>query len=599
MSTRHSGHLDTRFIRQLWGLTRIYWISPDALRGAALLAACVAGELGLVYANVELAWANSRVFNAVQDKHWPSFLHAIEVFLGVALGVVLVSTYRIYLRNILQIRWREQLTQHFVGRWMGPCAYGHAEMHHKDTDNPDQRISQDIQSYVASALGLSLSLLAAVATLVSFSGMLWTLSGTWPLRIAGHEFWIPGLMMWVAISYALISMYLTQLVGRALVGINFDRLRFEADFRYALVRFRDHIEAVALARGQMVEQRCALNRFHSVVQNWWDLIIKQRNLTLLTSGIGQANGIVPLLVAAPAFFAGRMTLGGVTQTGIAYGQVSGALSWFVDAYQEIAAWRASIERLATFLEKLDETQAEIARGAGVEVTSVDDSSLRLVHLDLAHPDGAVLAKDLNAAVAAGERVAILGPPGVVKTTLFRAIAGIWPFGGGHIEIPKTARPLFLSHQPYLPIGTLREAVAYPAAADSFPDDTIRAALDDLALQPLSARLDDVEPWDLQLSDDEKQRLIFARALLHQPDWLVMDDATAALDAANEGRVYALLEQHLPNTSIISITNRPSVAQYHQRQLELAANAEGHVVLGPPRSQNQPPVATPPSGTPSP
>lgn len=198
---RHTGHFDTRFVRHLAGLTRIYWTSPAARKGVPLLALCVAMELGLVYANVRLAWANSRVFDAVQNKQWPEFLHAIEIFLCVALVVVLIATSRIYFRNILQIRWRESLTDYFVGRWMGPYAYGHRELHHGETDNPGQRIAQDIQSYVASALGLSLSLLSAVATLVSFAGMLWTLSGTWPLRIGEHELWIPGLMMWVAIGY--------------------------------------------------------------------------------------------------------------------------------------------------------------------------------------------------------------------------------------------------------------------------------------------------------------------------------------------------------------------------------------------------------------
>jgi putative ATP-binding cassette transporter len=578
LPTRHPGHFDTRFIRHLWGLTRIYWTSADAGRGGPLLALCVAMELGLVYANVKLAWANSGVFDAVQNKQWPEFLRAIEIFLGVALVVVLISTFRIYFRNILQIRWREHLTDHFVSRWMGPYAYGHRELHHKDTDNPDQRISEDIQSYVASALGLSLSLLSAVATLVSFAGMLWTLSGTWPLRIGTHEFWIPGLMMWVAILYALISMYLTQRVGRTLVGINFDRLRFEADFRYSLVRFRDHIEAVALARGEAVERSSALTRFHNVITNWWELITKQRNLTLLTSGIGQANGIVPLLVAAPAFFAGRMTLGGVTQTGIAYGQVSGALSWFVDAYQEIAAWRASIERLATFQEKLEETRSEIARADGIKVVPIEEPALRLVDVTLAEPDGAILAADLRGQVGAGERVAILGPPGAVKTTLFRALAGIWPFGRGRVEVAEKARMLFLAHQPYLPIGTLREAVAYPAAANTFADDAVKGALTAVGLASLGARLDQSEPWDQQLSSDEQQRLVFARALLHQPDWIVMDDATAALDDAAERRVYELLAEHLPNAAVLSITNRPAVAALHHRRCELTDDGQGGIAL---------------------
>ena len=576
--TRHPGHFDTRFARHLWGLTRIYWTSPDVPNGGALLALCVAGELGLVYANVRLAWANSRVFNAVQKQNWPEFLHAIEIFLGVALVVVLISTYRIYVRNILQIRWREHLTQHFVDRWIGPYAYAHRQLYRQDTDNPDQRIAQDIQSYVASALGLSLSLLAAVATLVSFAGMLWTLSGTWPLRLDDRELWIPGLMMWVAILYALVSMYLTHRVGRTLVGINFDRLRFEADFRYILVRFRDHVEAVALARGQAVERRCAMDHFRHVISNWWELIIKQRNLTLLTSGIGQANGIVPLLVAAPAFFAGRMTLGGVTQTGIAYGQVSGALSWFVDAYQEIAAWRASIERLATFREMLDETQAEIEGPEVIHVEPTAEPTLRLIDLTLQQPGGAVLAGGLSGAVASGERVAVLGPPGLVKTTLFRAIASIWPFGHGRIEMPSTAHPVFLAHQPYLPVGTLREAVSYPADAGTFPDAAIREALELFDLHALVDRLDESEPWDQQLSGDEQQRLVFARVLLHQPNWVVMDDATAVLNDGMERHVYEVLGRRLPGATVVSITNRPSIAQYHQRQWELKLDGRGEATM---------------------
>ncbi|MBM4269869.1 MAG: ABC transporter ATP-binding protein/permease [Deltaproteobacteria bacterium] len=575
--TRHTPVFDQRFIRHLARLTRIYWTSPDAKKGAALLALCVAGELGNVYGQVRLALANSYVFDAVQNKQWPAFLTAIEIFLLTSVAVVFVSTYRIYVRNILQMRWRTQLTDHFLGEWMGPHAYIHRELYHKEADNPDQRISEDIQNYVASALGLSLSFLSAVATLVSFAGMLWALSGDWPLRVAGYEFYIPGLMMWVAIGYALLSTWLTHRVGRTLVSINFDKLKFEADFRYGLVRFRDHVEAVALSRGQAVEHQGALKRFKNVIVNWRDLIIKQRNLTLLTSGIGQANSIVPLLVAAPAFFAGRMTLGMVTQTQIAYGQVSGSLSWFVDAYQEIAAWRANIERLATFAEKLDDSRVELAK-AGIQVEAGAEEALSLVQLDLAEPEGQVLASNLNASIQAGEHVALLGPPGLVKTTLFRAIAAIWPFGHGKIEMPAHAQSLFLPHQAYLPIGTLREAVSYPAASGTFADDTIVEALELLDLGHLAKRLDDSEPWDQELSVDEQQRLTFARAFLHRPNWLITDDATGALDEAMEKRVFETLAKRLPGTAVLSITNRPTVAQFHQRHWVIAPGGDGRDAL---------------------
>jgi putative ATP-binding cassette transporter len=575
--SRHAPVFDMRFARHLARLTRIYWVSNDAKKGLGLLALCIAGEMGNVYGQVRLAIANSHVFDAVQNKQWPAFLSAMELFLVTALVVVFISTFRLYLRNILQMRWRTQLTDHFLGEWMGPHAYAHRELHHNDTDNPDQRISEDIQSYVASALGLSLSFLSAIATLISFAGMLWTLSGHWPLRIGTHEFWIPGLMMWVAIAYALISTYLTHRVGRSLVSINFDRLRYEADFRYGLVRFRDHVEPVALSRGEMVEHQGALTRFHNVITNWWQLITAQRNLTMLTAGIGQANGIVPLLVAAPAFFAGRMTLGSLTQTQIAYGQVSGSLSWFVDAYQEIAAWRASIERLATFAEKLDESKAEMAK-AGIHVEQCAENSLSLEHLGLSDPQGHVLASDLNGSVQGGEHVALLGPAGLVKTTLFRAIAAIWPFGSGRIAMPGRARTLFLPHQAYLPIGSLRMAISYPAAADTFADDAIVEALTVVDLGHLANRLDESEPWDQELSVDEQQRLTFARAFLHKPDWLIMDDATGALDEAMEERVYKAIAQRLPSTAVLSITNRPTVAQFHQRHWSFAASGDGAAAL---------------------
>ena len=572
MSSTESGIFERRFISHLRQLTRIYWTSDDNKKGAGLLALCIAGELGNVYGNVQLAQAQAKVFDAVQNKQAAQFLDAMQVFLTVALMVVFVSTYRIYVRNILQIRWREHLTDHFLGEWIGPHAFWQRELHQKETDNPDQRISQDIQSYVASALGLSLSLLTAVATLISFAGILWQLSGEWPLHVAGHDFRIPGLMMWVAIIYALTSTWLTNRVGRSLVKINFDRLRYEADFRYGLVRFRDHVEAVAVSRGEEVERRGALDRFRNIVGNWWALITAQRNLTLLTSGIGQANGIVPQLVAAPAFFAGRMTLGQLTETGIAYGQVSGALSWFVDAYQEIATWRASIERLAVFHDVLERTREEIAELDGVRFAAAEKPELRLEHLALREPDGTAIASNLEATIAEGERVAMLGSAGILKTTLFRALAGLWPFGSGTIDMPSGAKPLFLPSQPYLPIGTLREAIVYPAEPHQFPDDQVRSALDAVGLSHLGNRLDDNEPWEQQLPADQQLRLTIARAILHQPDFVVLDDATAGLDEAMEKQVYTILRERLPKSGVLSLSTRPTIAGYHGRQLALAPDA---------------------------
>ena len=362
------------------------------------------------------------------------------------------------------------------------------------------------------------------------------------------------------------------------MSINFDRLRFEADFRYGLVRFRDHVEPVALSRGEAVEHQGALDRFHNVISNWWQLIVAQRNLTLLTSGIGQANGIVPLLVAAPAFFAGRMTLGSLTQTQIAYGQVSGSLSWFVDAYQEIAAWRASIERLATFAEKLDESRAELAHaGIHVEPARGRRAAPRPPRPH-ASPTAQVLAADLNGSVQAGRarRAARSGGRGE-DDAVSRDRRDLAVRQRAHRAARAAHARCSCRISAYLPIGTLREAVSYPAAAGTFADDAIADALRLLDLDHLAGRLDESEPWDQQLSVDEQQRLTFARAFLHQPDWLILDDATGALDEAMEQRVYETLAQRLPTTAVLSITNRPTVAHFHQRHWSIAA-ADGAAAL---------------------
>ncbi len=567
-----------RFARNLWRLTRIYWVSPAARGGGLLLALAVTLELSTVYGNVLLADAQRRIFDAVQDKQMSAFFAAMGSFSGIVLAFVLVSAYRIYVRQWLEMRWRQSVTGHYLERWIGPQAYCQRELHLTEADNPDQRIAEDIRNYVASTLGLGLSLLAAIATLYSFAGLLWNLSANWPLQWRGTPVRIPGLMMWIAVIYALVAMGLTHLVGRPLVPINFDRMRVEADFRYGLVRFRDNVEAVALARGATFEQRGALERFQQVILNWWQLISAQRNLSLFTTMIGQANGVVPILIAAPAYFAGWLTLGRVAEMRVAYGQVSGALAWFVYAYQEIAQWRASVERLSTFTEVVDAAFADMTSATRIQVEPIEGTVLRLTDLCLTLPDGRVLLEPANATVSAGDRVAVIGAAGTGMTTLFRAIAGIWPFGTGRIGMPAGARSLFLPQRPYLPMGTLRDAVSYPVPADTFPNEKIREALQLLELGRLAIRLDETAQWEQHLTVDEQQRLTIARVLLHEPVWIFMDDATAALDEAMEKRVYEILAAQLPAATVMSMTHRPAVAQYHTRRWTIVSNGGGRASL---------------------
>ncbi len=566
-----------RFLRSLWRLLRVYWTSADALPGAALLLGAIGLELATVWTHVLLSEAQRRIFDALELKAAEAFFAAIGFFLVATAIFVFASTYRIFLRQTLEMRWRRGLTAHYIERWIGARAFLQAKLHADAIDNPDQRIQEDVRDFVASALGLALSLLAAVATLVSFGGILWRESSDWPIRFSGQEFTLPGFMMWVAILYAVFSMWLTHIVGRRLVPINFDRLRLEADFRYGLVRFRDNLESVVLSRGEAVERQNALIRFRHVIANWWQLIRAQRNLSLLTTGVGHANEIVPVLIAAPAYFAHLITLGSIVQMRIAYAQVSGALIWFVNAYQEIARWRANIERLAAFADVMDETEREAA-ATRIEVVTGTGARLRLEDLHLESPDGSALIHGARASVEPGDRIAVIGASGSGKTILLRAIAGIWPFGSGRVELPVRDRLLFVPERPYIPQGSLRAALSFPAPEGTFSDEQIVEMLLLLGLRNFERRLDAVESWDQALSDNEKQRVALVRVLLHEPEWLFLDKATSALDEEAERRVYELLAERLPNTTVITAAHRPSVIGYHARRWTITPSETGPATL---------------------
>lgn len=564
-------------VAALWRLVRLYWTSNDAKWGALLLGGAIALQVGTVYANVLVANAQRDVVNALGDRNATVFGSSILVLTAVMMLAVVVPAYAEWLQQRLRVRWRAWLTAHFVERWIGPRAFCLADIHRDAVDNPDVRISEDIRDFVASALGLSLTLLSAVVTLVSFSAMLWNISSGWQIPISGSMREIPGLLLWMAVGFALFSMWITNRVGRRLVPINFDRIRFEADFRYGLVRCRDHVEAISLMHGAEVEHRGARSRFEKVVGNFHDLIGAQRNLSILTQGIGVANSLVPLVVAGLAYFADVLTLGVITQTRFAYGQVAGGLAWFVNAYQEIARWRANIERLSSFSDAIDATAREF-EGTKIRIDREEPPRIELDDLSVEAPRGRVLLRDLTAAIAPGDRVAILGPAGSGRTTLMRALAGIWPFGKGRIGEPPRERMFFLTQQPYLPIGSLRQAIAYPSPAAAFTDAAIDDALHAFELGPFAGRLDEVEPWDQVLSAHEQQRLALARVILHAPAWVLLDEATASLDAATEERVYETLVARVPRAAIVSVAERPGVLGLLPRRLRLVPESTGTVRL---------------------
>jgi putative ATP-binding cassette transporter len=572
--------IDARtFLGNVWKLTSPYWRSEEKWRAWALLAAIVTLSLGSVYLLVLLNDWNRQFFNALEQKDEQDFFVLLVYFCFLAAIYIVVVVYETYLEQMLQMRWRIWLTKQYLGDWLGNQVYYRLELENRGTDNPDQRIAEDLRLFTAGTLSLTLGLMREVVTLASFGVILWNLSGALPLAFGGHEMSVPGYLLWAALVYAVAGSILAHYVGRRLIGLNFMQERYEADFRYSLVRLRENAEGVALYRGEAPEKAALMDRIEWIRGNWWGLMRYTKRLNSFTVGYGQIAVVFPYFVAGHRYFSGAVPLGGLTQIASAFGQVQSSLSWFVNNYATLANWRASVDRLLTFHRALEAAAAEQMRHDGIEVQHDDVPALRAEHLDLALPGRGTVSErtilaDTTLAVAPGERLLITGPSGSGKSTLFRALAGIWPYGRGRIRIPQGARVLFLPQKPYIPIAPLRDAVAYPGHAAEFADDAIRSALADVGLDALATRLDERENWSMRLSGGEQQRLAIARALLHAPDWLFLDEATASLDETSERRLYELLTARLPRAAIVSIAHRPTVAAFHGRRVTFVPEGSG-------------------------
>lgn len=565
------------FPQKVWRLARPYWFSEERWRARLLLAAIVALSLGLVYILVLINEWNRLFYNAIEQRNYAEFTALLLRFAILAAVYITGAVYRLYLTQMLEMRWRAWLTGRYIGHWLANQVYYRLELQSHSTDNPDQRIAEDLRLFTNATLSLSLGFLSSAVTLVSFVGILWAVSGPIDIPLGSSTLHVPGYMVWAALVYAIVGSVLSHLIGRPLIGLNFREERFEADFRFSLVRLRENAEGVALYKGEASERQSLLEKFERIRANWWLLMRYTKRLTGFTVGYAQAAIIFPFVVAAPRYFSGAITLGGLMQISSAFGQVQGALSWFVDSYTQIANWKASVDRLLTFHEALEQVGAEATSGNGIQVEPGTEANIRAEGLDLALPDGRALLDRFDLSLTPGDRVLFSGPSGAGKSTLFRAFAAIWPFGRGRIQVPWDARVLFLPQKPYLPIATLREAVSYPAGAGRFTDEEIRDALGACRLEALTERLDEHQNWALQLSLGEQQRLAVARALLHRPDWLFLDEATASLDEATEASVYRVLHERLPATAIVSIGHRPTLIAYHNTHFTLSPDGERSVL----------------------
>ena len=561
---------------KVWALVKPYWSSDERWSARGLLASIVAMALFMVFLDVQFNSWNNNFYNALQEKQSEDFWALILWFSFLAAVYIAVAGYNRYLNLWLQLRWRRWLTDHYLRDWLRDRVHYRIELKGYGTDNVDQRIQEDLKDFASLTLSLGLDLLSSVVTLVTFANILWVLSGPITLPIFGG-ITIHGYMMWVAFAYALVGSRLTHVVGRALAGLNYQQQRYEANFRFDLVRLRENSESIAALRGEADEQRNLLRRFQDVWRNFSALMQYSKRLTWFVTGYRQIAIIFPFMVVAPRYFAGDIKFGVIFQTASAFGQVQGALSWFVTAYGELAQWRATLDRLTSFHEAIEAARSEAASGQGIQVVAGAGPNLTLEDVNIALPNGRVLLAQVQLRLMAGENTLISGASGVGKSTLFRALSGIWPFGEGRVVLPMNARLMFLPQRPYLPIGSLREAVAYPADPAGLSDEVIAAALRDSQLPELASQLDESAHWAQRLSPGEQQRLGVARALLNQPDWLFLDEATSALDANTEQHLYRLLGERLPQTTLVSIAHQPTLAAFHARKIVLTVQGEGAVI----------------------
>jgi putative ATP-binding cassette transporter len=543
----------------VWQLIKPFWVSEEKLRAWAMLIAIVALSLGLVYISVLINQWNQVFYDALQNKNYPVFKAQLWRFTYLALIFIVLAVYKIYLTQGLQMRWRRWMTEKFMGKWLAHQAYYHTEQQ-QIVDNPDQRIAEDLNVLTQYTLSLSLGLLSSLVTLFSFITILWHVSGPMTFVIHQHAITLPGYMVWFALLYAVLGSLLIWWVGKPLVQLGFNQERYEANFRFGLIRIRENNDAIALYHGEPREAQQLGDRFDSIRTNWWSIMRITRRLNIASNFYSQFAIVFPLLVAAPRYFSGAIQMGGMMQIASAFGQVQGALSWFIDAFSDLATWKACVNRLAGFNAAVDQVHHQ---QRGIQLQAENDQPLILDRLSLQLPDGQSLLGSTSVTLKRGEKVLVIGPSGCGKSTLLRAIAGIWPYGSGTIGRDAVSSALFLPQRSYIPIGTLREALSYPHLAAEYSDEQLLRVLENCRLKHLQRWLDTSANWSHRLSPGEQQRLAFARAILTRPDILFLDEATSALDDETEQLMYCLLVDELPQVTLVSVAHRNSVAKYHQ------------------------------------
>ena len=555
--------LSRQFFQDVWYLTKSYWQSEEKKKAFWLLTCIIALTLGIVFMLVQLNTWNNSFYSALQNYDAEKISSELIHFSWLAAIYIILAVYSYYLQQTLILHWRRWLTTRFIDIWLQNKTYYNLQMFGKDTDNPDQRISEDVRQFVEMTLGFAIGILKSLCTFISFVFILYQLSGPLSFSFMGKTWTIHGYMLWASLFYSILGTYITHVVGRKLVKLNFIQQRYEADFRFSMIRLRESAESVAFYRGEAQEGRVFKNRFKLLLDNFWQLVNKQKQLVFLNSGYSQIAIIFPFVVAMNRYLSKEVSLGGLMQVASAFGRVQDSLSYFVDMYSSIAQWQAVVMRLTYFGRHMHEVsqQAEqfhVERFATSEAVSVEQMQVNL-------PDDTALLQDISFTLQPGRNVLIKGVSGSGKSTLLRALAGIWPFVTGKINLPKTEELMFIPQKPYIPLGSLREALLYPGKKP-LSDEELLYLLDLCQIGYLRDKLDIVADWSNVLSVGEQQRLAFVRAHIQEPKWLFLDEATSALDEDTEAAMYALLAERLTQTTLVSIGHRSTLNKYHELML---------------------------------
>lgn len=556
-----------------WQLLKAYWQSEFRASAYAFLGSVIVISMILVGMDVLFTTWYNYFYNALQDYDWRGAIDLLVIFIFMAAVNIVLAVYRYYLQNYLGLRWRRWLTYQFLNRWLDKRSYYYLEDFNDTTDNPDQRIQEDINSLVNTSLALLIGLLSAVVTIVAFIYILWQLSGTIKLPLGSlGTLHIPGYLVWVAIIYALVGTSLTFKIGHPLIMLNFEQQRREANFRFAAIDLRSHAEHVALYRGEDHQKSVLHRMFHDVLNNWYAIILRSKLLLWFTSGYNQVSVILPLVVALPNYFNKVFKLGGLIQTLSAFTRIQDALSFLINAYTTIAEWRAVMRRLLTFLDHIYEVEQESLRKNKFVYEKMQKNNIVTKGLTIFTPTGQKLLENITQEFKHGQDYWIKGNSGIGKSTFVRTIAGIWPYGSGDIILPQNQNIMYIPQRSYMPLGTLQEALLFPDHILPVSEDELIQLLRDCDLPNLTHELHHATIWSEHLSPGELQRIAFVRVLLHKPDWVFLDESTSALDLTHEQQLYQLLKKRLPNCSVISVGHRPSLSNYHDQTVDLTANS---------------------------